>query len=127
MRDDMTYVAFHALFIVPPILLLAWLNRGRMHRIHDRAAVFLVLMCIIAFVYTTPWDNYLVRRGVWSYGADRVIGVIGYVPLEAWLMLLANVFWAIAYDTAYAMVDRNDDILVVEWLEEGRVTKLTRA
>ena len=32
------------------------------------------------------------------------------VPLVAWLLLLANVFWAIAYDTEYAMVDRDDDI-----------------
>jgi len=31
------------------------------------------------------------------------------VPTVAWLMLLANVFWAIAYDTEYAMVDRDDD------------------
>jgi 4-hydroxybenzoate polyprenyltransferase len=32
------------------------------------------------------------------------------VPLVAWLMLLANIFWAIAYDTEYAMVDRDDDL-----------------
>jgi 4-hydroxybenzoate polyprenyltransferase len=32
------------------------------------------------------------------------------VPGVAWVLLLANVFWAIAYDTEYAMVDRNDDI-----------------
>ncbi|WJF89792.1 4-hydroxybenzoate octaprenyltransferase [Paraburkholderia bonniea] len=32
------------------------------------------------------------------------------VPLLAWVMLLANVFWAVAYDTEYAMVDRDDDI-----------------
>jgi 4-hydroxybenzoate polyprenyltransferase len=32
------------------------------------------------------------------------------VPVMAWLMLLANVFWCIAYDTEYAMVDRDDDI-----------------
>ena len=36
--------------------------------------------------------------------------VQGSVPVVAWLMLLANVCWAIAYDTEYAMVDRNDDI-----------------
>lgn len=35
---------------------------------------------------------------------------LGSVPVEAWLMLLANIFWAIAYDTEYAMVDRDDDI-----------------
>lgn len=31
------------------------------------------------------------------------------VPPIAWVVLLANVFWAIAYDTEYAMVDREDD------------------
>ncbi|HEX5394278.1 MAG TPA: 4-hydroxybenzoate octaprenyltransferase [Rhodocyclaceae bacterium] len=36
--------------------------------------------------------------------------VLDYVPGVAWVMLIANIFWAIAYDTAYAMVDRNDDI-----------------
>jgi len=35
---------------------------------------------------------------------------LGSVPLVAWLLLLANVFWAIAYDTEYAMVDRDDDV-----------------
>ena len=34
---------------------------------------------------------------------------LGSVPPLAWLLLLANVFWAIAYDTEYAMVDRDDD------------------
>jgi 4-hydroxybenzoate polyprenyltransferase len=34
----------------------------------------------------------------------------GAVPLEAWLLLAANVFWAVAYDTEYAMVDRVDDL-----------------
>ena len=36
--------------------------------------------------------------------------VLETVPLAAWLMLAANVFWALAYDTEYAMVDRNDDL-----------------
>lgn len=34
------------------------------------------------------------------------------VPLVAWLLLLANVFWAVAYDTEYAMVDRDDDLKI---------------
>ena len=38
--------------------------------------------------------------------------ILGEVPAIAWLMLLANVFWAIAYDTEYAMVDRPDDIKI---------------
>lgn len=36
----------------------------------------------------------------------------GTVPLLAWLLLLANVFWAMAYDTEYAMVDRDDDLKI---------------
>lgn len=34
------------------------------------------------------------------------------VPAIAWLMLLANVCWAVAYDTEYAMVDREDDLKI---------------
>ncbi|OIR16722.1 4-hydroxybenzoate octaprenyltransferase [mine drainage metagenome] len=35
---------------------------------------------------------------------------LGTVPAVAWVLLLANIFWSIAYDTEYAMVDRDDDI-----------------
>jgi 4-hydroxybenzoate polyprenyltransferase len=34
------------------------------------------------------------------------------VPVWAWVLLLGNVFWAVAYDTAYAMVDRDDDLKI---------------
>lgn len=34
------------------------------------------------------------------------------VPPVAWLLLLGNVFWAVAYDTEYAMVDRDDDLKI---------------
>jgi 4-hydroxybenzoate polyprenyltransferase len=37
---------------------------------------------------------------------------LGDVPPEAWWLLLANVFWAVAYDTEYAMVDREDDLKI---------------
>jgi 4-hydroxybenzoate polyprenyltransferase len=37
---------------------------------------------------------------------------INYVPIAAWFMMLANMFWAIAYDTEYAMVDRDDDVKI---------------
>jgi 4-hydroxybenzoate polyprenyltransferase len=38
--------------------------------------------------------------------------VLGWVPTSAWWLLLANVFWAVAYDTEYAMVDREDDLKI---------------
>ena len=38
--------------------------------------------------------------------------VLGDLPAEAWWLLLANIFWAVAYDTEYAMVDRDDDVRI---------------
>jgi 4-hydroxybenzoate polyprenyltransferase len=38
--------------------------------------------------------------------------VQGAVPAAAWLLLIANIFWAVAYDTEYAMVDRDDDLKI---------------
>ncbi|HAB24724.1 MAG TPA: 4-hydroxybenzoate octaprenyltransferase, partial [Pantoea sp.] len=34
------------------------------------------------------------------------------LPLECWLVFLANICWTVAYDTQYAMVDRDDDIKI---------------
>ncbi len=34
------------------------------------------------------------------------------VPLSAWALLVANLFWVLAYDTEYAMVDREDDLKI---------------
>jgi 4-hydroxybenzoate polyprenyltransferase len=37
---------------------------------------------------------------------------VNFVPIAAWFMMAANMFWAIAYDTEYAMVDRDDDVKI---------------
>ncbi len=36
----------------------------------------------------------------------------GTVPLEGWLLYLAKILWTVAYDTEYAMVDRDDDVKI---------------
>ena len=38
--------------------------------------------------------------------------VQGSVPALAWVLLLGNLFWVLAYDTEYAMVDRDDDLKI---------------
>ncbi|WP_227815720.1 4-hydroxybenzoate octaprenyltransferase [Nitrogeniibacter aestuarii] len=48
-----------------------------------------------------------------GFGIPMAFAAIQYsVPAVAWVMLAANVFWAIAYDTEYAMVDRPDDLKI---------------
>lgn len=84
----MSYLAFHAVFILPPLLVLAWLARRRAERLPPRAGAHLAAMSLVALLYTTPWDNYLVWRGVWGYGPDRVLGTLGYVPVEEYLFFV---------------------------------------
>lgn len=73
----MTYLQFHLVFTIPPLVALALLQR------RARGPWWpLGLLVVIAFVYTTPWDNYLVAREVWTYPVDRVLARIGYVPVE---------------------------------------------
>ena len=46
-----------------------------------------------------------------SFGIPMAFAaVLGLVPVVGWLLMLANAFWVIAYDTEYAMVDRDDDL-----------------
>ena len=46
-----------------------------------------------------------------SFGIPMAFAaVLGTVPMIGWLLMLANAFWVMAYDTEYAMVDRDDDL-----------------
>ncbi len=46
-----------------------------------------------------------------SFGIPMAFAAVqSRVPLLAWVLLLGNLFWVIAYDTEYAMVDRDDDL-----------------
>jgi 4-hydroxybenzoate polyprenyltransferase len=48
-----------------------------------------------------------------GFGIPMAFAAIrGEVPLLAWLLVLANIFWTVAYDTEYAMVDRDDDVRI---------------
>ena len=48
-----------------------------------------------------------------SFGIPMAFSaVLGQVPLVAWALLLGNLFWVLAYDTEYAMVDRDDDLKI---------------
>lgn len=93
----MTYFGFLILFLLLPILILlgvAWLDKrqGR-----ERAATLrswpiwaaIGLHVLIALIYTTPWDNYLVATKVWWYDPALVTGItFGWVPVEEYTFFL---------------------------------------
>ena len=48
-----------------------------------------------------------------SFGIPMAYAAVeGHVPLQAWVLLVGNLFWVLAYDTEYAMVDRDDDLRI---------------
>jgi len=85
----MSYLTFHLVFTIPQSVVLAWTLPRPLEELGGRRAKFGVpLIATIAFIYTTPWDNYLVARAVWWYGPDRVIGTLGAVPIEEYFFFL---------------------------------------
>jgi lycopene cyclase domain-containing protein len=85
----MTYLQFLILFVVFPAGLLA-LRYPRLAPTYPGARPYLYIpaIAVIAVAYTTPWDNYLVKSGVWWYADGAVLGTIGYVPIEEYLFFL---------------------------------------
>ena len=75
-------------FIVLPIVFLAgfFVAKKSIEKIDYIKAIGILI--VLAVAYTTPWDNYLVAHKVWWYGSDRVIGTIGYVPIEEYLFFV---------------------------------------
>lgn len=95
----MTYFGFLALFLGVPIAALAtiaWQDGRRGRRLapalgaHAPATV-IFLHVVIALLYTTPWDNYLVATGVWWYDPELVTGItFGWVPLEEYVFFVVQ-------------------------------------
>ena len=85
----MSYLTFHFVFTLPMIGLLAFTQPRPLAGVGGpRARWAIPLICLIAFSYTTPWDNYLVANDVWWYGPNRVIATIGVVPVEEYLFFI---------------------------------------
>jgi len=85
----MTYLEFHLAYTIPPLVALALIQARPMAGIGAGVALrWLGAVALIAFVYTTPWDNYLVYRDVWGYPDGAVLGTLGYVPYEEYAFFI---------------------------------------
>jgi 4-hydroxybenzoate polyprenyltransferase len=55
----------------------------------------------------------VVLGAAFSWGMIMAFAEVeGEIPLVAWLLFSANILWTVAYDTMYAMVDREDDVQI---------------
>jgi len=62
----------------------------------------------VAFSFGIP----MAFAAVQGAGPASVSAMLASVPPVAWVLLLGNLFWVLAYDTEYAMVDRDDDMRI---------------
>ena len=93
----MTYFGFLAIFIGPPLVILAisdW--RNRQQSFPTRLSAFrpfsvVLAHILVALLYTTLWDNYLVATGVWWYEPSLVTGLtLGWVPIEEYTFFIVQ-------------------------------------
>jgi 4-hydroxybenzoate polyprenyltransferase len=62
----------------------------------------------VAFSFGIPMAFAAAQGGTeWRLGA-----IVDAVPWQAWALMAGNLFWVLAYDTEYAMVDRDDDLRI---------------
>ncbi|MFP2959685.1 lycopene cyclase domain-containing protein [Myxococcus sp. 1LA] len=79
----MTYARFLGLFVVVPILFLAWRYR---RTFTARSLAPMGLLLIVVYAATSPWDNLAVKWGLWGFAPDLIWGIkLGYLPLEEYL------------------------------------------
>ncbi len=74
-----------------------------------------VLALLVAFIYPFTKRFFAMPQAIlgiaFGFGIPMAYAaILDFIPFEAWVLFVGNIFWAIAYDTAYAMVDRDDDI-----------------
>jgi 4-hydroxybenzoate polyprenyltransferase len=113
------------------------LTTGRVTEV-EALALFtgLVVIAAVLLVFLNPLTRVLALAGFglavlypfmkrWTYLPQVVLGaafswailmayasVADHVPAEAWLLFVGSLLWIVAYDTQYAMVDRDDDLQV---------------
>jgi lycopene beta-cyclase len=113
----MSYSLFLILFICLPMVGFFFLLRGKIYSIHLK---HIAVVALIALVYTTPWDNYLVATGVWHYDPKLVLNItIGYVPIEEYSFFVLQTFLTGAF--VYWLWSRfhPDDLEVEEKAKHG--------
>jgi len=93
----MTYFGFLFIFLGIPLLalsLVTWRDRRRGFTLpaplqNWSPGITLAAHILVALLYTTPWDNYLVATRVWWYDPALVSGIVlGWVPLEEYLFFI---------------------------------------
>ncbi|MFB6126821.1 MAG: lycopene cyclase domain-containing protein [Halolamina sp.] len=86
----LTYFQFHALFVLPPLVVLAATLRSRRRGGGLRRWLGVAVVGVIALAYTIPWDNLLIATGVWTYGDGATAFTLWHAPLGEYVFILVQ-------------------------------------
>ena len=48
----------------------------------------MVILVFIAVFYTTPWDSFIIKNGIWFYDQNKIIGTILRIPIEEYFFMI---------------------------------------
>jgi lycopene cyclase domain-containing protein len=86
----MTYFRFHAFFNLPVLaILLCWPANHGWGGVQCLAAAWVFLA---VYVFTTPWDNYAVAKGIWDFADDKHWKRLWRLPVEEYLFFGLQTF-----------------------------------
>ncbi|MFW9905042.1 MAG: lycopene cyclase domain-containing protein [Candidatus Thorarchaeota archaeon] len=126
----MTYLSFLLLFILVPFIInvVYLVSRHYSYRTTGKPTdlvevkiiiTVIIIIAIIALIYTTPWDNFLVANNIWHYDANKVLGIIiGYVPIEEYSFFILQTFLVGVF--TYTFIDA----LALNTTNENRKTSI---
>lgn len=101
-------ILFSVLCLLAFLLVLS-LNRSTIYL----SFIAVGIACIYPFTKRVTHLPQLVLGIAFSWGIPMAFAAqLGSVPMLAWWLLLANLCWVMAYDTMYAMADRDDDLKI---------------
>ncbi|KAI9224242.1 Squalene/phytoene synthase-domain-containing protein [Blastocladiella britannica] len=95
-KPDITYLQVHMYITLPVLALLFFVCRPFLHKLDT---IKLVFLSVLAFTYTTPWDNWIVARGAWSYCPQCIVAAVGYVPVEEYAFFVIQALSAALWTT----------------------------
>lgn len=103
-----------ALMLFGGLILLAFLLVLTLNTITVMMSVgALVLASLYPFMKRFTYLPQFVLGAAFSWAIPMgFTALLGYTPWYAWVLYLANLTWTVAYDTMYAMVDRDDDVQI---------------
>ena len=99
-KTKMYYQQVHNYFTIPVLFALSVAAYPALRISPVETVLPLVILSFLSFSYTTPWDNYLVAKGGWSYPENSVMALVGYIPVEEYMFfviqtLITGLLWTV--------------------------------